>query len=448
MGITEIFGTPKRIADLEKRNAELEDYLYNNFNEVFNEYNESDGVSVDDILKIPVAVQCIELISSSIAQMPVYLYKQNKDGSREEVEDDNRVKLLNVSPNKHTGAYQFKKQIVRDYLIYGGGYSSIEKSDDDGFGFIVDELYYLPKSNLNIRPTKSSYKPNGATFDITSDGDEIQKGKVIETLNADKILRVLKDSKNGNGFQGIGVLKTGKDVFKRAKDEAKFINNIYQRGAFPSGILKTTARLSQTAIDRLRDAWASLYGGSGNNAKTVILEEGMDYKPLSHSPADIQLNETRKNTMSEICTLFGVHESLITTSANKYGSIEQNSLHFLKHTLAPIINAFEDGLNLSLLDETEQSEYFFEFDVEELSRATEKERMESFATGINSGLLTINEARQKLGYNKVTGGDDLLMGLGKVAMDTKTGEKTVFNLGQNITTEDKHNAKSQQPNRT
>ncbi|MED3681826.1 phage portal protein [Bacillus thuringiensis] len=451
MAFTNMFGRSEnrqRIEKLEKRNAELEDYLYNNFEEVFSEYNESNEISVDDILKIPVAVQCIDLISSSIAQMPVYLYKREKDGSRTEIEGDNRVKLLNVSPNKHTGAYQFKKQIVRDYLIHGGGYSSIEKSDDDGFGFTVDELYYLPKSNLNIRPTKSSYKPIGATFDITSDGEGIQKGKVIDTLNENNVLRILKDSKNFDAFQGDGVLKTGQDVFKRALEETKFIRNIYKRGAFPTGVLTTTARLSQIAIDRLRNAWSSLYGGSDNNAKTVILEEGMDYKPLSMKPIDIQLNETRKNTMSEICILFGVPESLITTAANKYGSIEQNSLHFLKHTLAPIINAFEDGLNLSLLDETEHGEYFFEFDVEELSRATEKERVESFATAVNNAILTTNEVRQKLGYDKVTGGDDLLMGLGKVAMNTKTGKKTVFNLGQNITMEDKPNAKSQQPNRT
>jgi len=151
--------------------------------------------------------------------------------------------------------------------------------------------------------------------------------------------------------------------------------------------------------------------------------------------------------MSEICILFGVPESLITTAANKYGSIEQNSLHFLKHTLAPIINAFEDGLNLSLLDETEQGEYFFEFDVEELSRATEKERVESFATAVDGSILTPNEVRQKLGFNKIPGADDLLMSLGKVAIDTKTGKPKVFNTGQGM--EEKNNDKTtQQPNRT
>ncbi|MDA1678653.1 phage portal protein [Bacillus cereus group sp. TH152-1LC] len=433
--------------ELEKRNQELETQLYTNFNDVFKEYNNSIYPTAEKIIKLPVVGQCLDLLSGAIAQMPVYLYKRNKDGSRTEIEDDNRVKLLNTRPNKHTGAYQYKKQLVRDYLLHGGGYSSIEKINEDDFGFDVEELYYLPKSNMNIRTIKSGYKPIGAKFDITSDGDGTQTQNAPETLSEDKVLRVLKDSEDG--FKGIGLLKTGKEIFRQALHEAQFVNGIYERGAFPSGILKTNARLSQISIDRLKDAWNDLYSGSSNNAKTPILEEGMDYKPLQHSPADMQLNESRKNTKSEICNLFGVPESLITTAANKYNSIEQNNLHLLKHTLAPIINAFEDGLNLSLLDETEQDEeYFFEFDVEELSRATEKERIESFVTGVNGAILTINEVRQKLGYDKVTGGDDLLMGLGKVAMNTKTGEKTVFNLGQNITTEDKPNAESEKPNRT
>lgn len=455
MAIRDYLDGPKRVAELEekletrtqefeahtqeleKRNQELQEQLYTNFNEVFTDYTNSIYPTAEKVVQLPVVGQCLDLLSGAIAQMPVYLYKRNKDGSRTEIEDDSRVKLLNVSPSKHIGAYQFKKQLVRDYLLHGGGYSSIEKSDDDGFGFTVDELYYLPKRNLNVRTIKSSYKPIGAKFDITSDGDGTQTKSVLETLNEDKVLRILKDSEDG--FKGIGILETGKEIFRQALHEAQFVNGIFERGAFPSGVLMTNSRLNQDAINRLRESWNNLYSGSGKNAKTAILEEGIDYKPLQHSPADMQLNEARKNTKSEICNLFGVPESLITTAANKYNSIEQNNLHLLKHTLAPIINAFEDGLNISLLDETEREEYFFEFDVEQLSRATEKERIESFVTGVNGAILTINEVRQKLGYDKVTGGDDLLMSQGKVAMNTETGKKTVFNLGQNMTMEDKNN---------
>lgn len=50
---------------------------------------------------------------------------------------------------------------------------------------------------------------------------------------------------------------------------------------------------------------------SSQFSKTVILEEGMDYKALSMNPDEIQMNETMSRTDSKICTLFGVPESMI-----------------------------------------------------------------------------------------------------------------------------------------
>jgi HK97 family phage portal protein len=197
----------------------------------------------------------------------------------------------------------------------------------------------------------------------------------------------------------------------------------------PLGVLKTAGRLSQGAVDRLRQAWADLYGGSKNSAKTVILEEGMEYAPLSMKPTDLQLNDSKSGTNSEICKLFGVPESMITTAANKYGSIEQNQLHFLKHCLAPIIGAIEASVDKSLLLEKEKQEgYFFRFDTSEMLRATEKERVEAVALGLEKGLLTINEARAKLDLPNID--EDVFMwGLQSVLYNPKTGEMKVPNMG-------------------
>jgi HK97 family phage portal protein len=224
-------------------------------------------------------------------------------------------------------------------------------------------------------------------------------------------------------------LEKGEKILQQATDEMEYTYNIFQRGALPLGILKTAARLSQPAIDRLRESWASLYGGAKNSAKTVILEEGMEYSPLSMKPTDLQLNESKSGTNSEICKLFGVPESMITTAANKYGSIEQNNLHFLKHCLAPIIGSFESSADKSLLLETEKQEgYFFRFDTSELLRATEKERVEAVELGLRSGLFTINEARGKLDLPNID--EDVFMwGLQSVLYNPKTGEMKVPNMG-------------------
>lgn len=416
--------------------TELENKLYTNFEGIYQEINNEIPINESNAMQIPIFANCVELISSAIAQMPVWLHKWTDDRkSHSEVDKDPRVILLNKAPNKHTGAYNFKKQIVKDYLIHGGGYGAIEKLKSD-FGFDVEELYYLPRNTLNITTRKNGYKPIGALFDVISDGEGIQTKNVMASLTEENVLRVV-DSKDG--FKGTGVLEKGKKILQRALQEDEYIKRIYLNGAAVRGILSTDARLSKAGVDSLKESFEISFGGYRNGGKTPVLQEGLKFQSISLSPVDLQLNEAKKQTMSEICKLFNVPESMVSSSSNKYNSIEQNNIHFLRYTLAPIINAFEEALNLSLLDETEKERYFFKFDVEELSRATEKERTESFGIAVEKGILTINEARQKLDFNNVTGGDDLFLSLGKVAMNTKTGGKHVFNTGEGGQTEEQTN---------
>ena len=72
------------------------------------------------------------------------------------------------------------------------------------------------------------------------------------------------------------------------------------------------------------------------------------------NPDEMQMNETIDKTESRICKLFGVPESMISAKANKYNTVGQNSLHFLKHTLASILVAIEQSLDRQLLTDTEK----------------------------------------------------------------------------------------------
>jgi HK97 family phage portal protein len=380
-------------------------------------------ITEEQVMKIPTAEACLNLISSTIAQMPIYLYKEHADGSVEKMVDDKRVTLLNHEPNELMNGYNFKKQIVKDYVLHGGAFVSVEK-----LGNTTNELYPLPARNLSItKYIKDGYKIS-ADIKLTSiDGVSVGSPAREVKFKPYELMIALSDSKDG--ITSIGLLQKGEKIFQQASDEMEYTYNIFQRGALPLGLLKSAARLTQPAIDRLRESWAALYGGAKNSAKTVILEEGMDYQPLSMKPSDLQLNESKSGTNTEICKLFGVPESMITTAANKYGSIEQNQLHFLKHCLAPIIGSIEAGADRALLLESEKAEgYFFRFDTSELLRATDKERTEAVALGLEKGLFTINEARAKLDLPSID--EDVFMwGLQSVLFNPETGEMKVPNMG-------------------
>ena len=379
------------------------------------------SITEEKVMKIPTAEACVNLITSSIAQMPIHLYKENVDGSIEKILDDKRISLLNHEPNELLNGYNFKKQIAKDYLLHGGAFVSVEK-----LGNNVEELYPLPAKNIAVtKYVKDGYKIS-ADIKLTMIDGVNTTSKEIK-FKPYELMIALADSKDG--ITSIGLIDKGEKIFQQALDEMEYTYNIFQRGALPLGILKTEGRLTQGAVDRLRESWSQLYGGAKNSAKTVILEEGMDYSPLSMKPNDLQLNDSKSGTNSEICKLFGVPESMISTAANKYGSIEQNNLHFLKHCLAPIIGSIESSVDKSMLLEKEKSEgYFFRFDTSELLRATDKERVESVGLGLEKGLFTINEARAKLDLPAID--EDVFMwGLQNVLFNPSTGEMKVPNMG-------------------
>lgn len=378
-------------------------------------------VSEEQALKVPAVAASLDLITSSIARLPIYLYQENEKNEITRL-SDRRIKLLNNEPNELTNGYNFKKQIVKDYLLHGTSYTKIERARND-----VISLYNLPIKDVSVtKYLKDGYKYS-AKVNLNYGESYVNRRK---EFYPEELLIVLKDSYDG--ISSSGILKNNSDIIQLALDEIEYSTGILKNGALPIGILKSTSRLTEPVIERLRNSWSTLYSGSKNSGKTIILEEGLEYKPISLNPNEMDLTNSKKSTLSEIARIFNVPESMINSNANKYASNEQNNIQFLQYCIAPIITAIEASLNKSLLLETEKMNgYYFRFDTSEILRTTEKEKVETAAAGMKGGLLSINEARAKLDL-KALDEDYFLWGLGDIFFNSKTGEITIPNLGKTI----------------
>lgn len=378
---------------------------------------QSKPVNEIEILKIPTVQKCVEMISGTIAQLPIYLYKEDENGEIVKVNDD-RDFILNNEPNEYQNAYTVKKKIVKDYLLHGVSYSAIEKRGNE-----IVELYPLKSTGMTLTKYYKGYKVSKADFDYSDQGDNVK-------FKPHELLIVLKDSQDG--LTSKGVLDYGMELFKICYGETEYSQNIFKNGALPLGILETEGRLNETTVQRLRNSWNTLYSGMKNAGKTVILEEGLKYKPVSLNPNDIQLTQNRQENISEICKLFNMPEYMVNPTASKYASVEQNNIHFLQYCLSPILNAIESALNKSLLLEDEKREgYFFEFDTSEILRTTEKEKYDAVKTGLDSGVLSINEARYKLNLKAIN--DDIMKwSLGNVLYYPKDGKLVVPNTSVGV----------------
>jgi phage portal protein BeeE len=85
-----------------------------------------EAITREEALTLPAVSGAVDFISSTIASMPVKLYRE-KNGKVEELTKDERVKLLNTDTGDTLDGYQMKKAVIEDYLLGKGGHIYIDK---------------------------------------------------------------------------------------------------------------------------------------------------------------------------------------------------------------------------------------------------------------------------------------------------------------------------------
>jgi phage portal protein BeeE len=84
------------------------------------------SVTKEQALNIPAFTACLELISMTVASLPIRLYSQT--GETTKIEEDNRTTLLNDDTNDLLNGFELKKAMVEDSLLRGGGYTYIRRA--------------------------------------------------------------------------------------------------------------------------------------------------------------------------------------------------------------------------------------------------------------------------------------------------------------------------------
>lgn len=325
-------------------------------------------------LKIPAVKSAIELIGSSISQLPINLLIEEDLGITR-VEDE-RSFMINQEPNLHDNGQVIKKKIVQDYLLHGKCYLYVRNG----------KLFHLEAKNIQVEK-------------YTDDGFTLGERKFIYHGNKDVVLYEHEVIVIDSGTNGL--LVDAGIIFNTAFEQMTYQHSVMRNGGLPLGLLKATSRLTETVIGRLRNSFNDMYSGSKNAGKTLILEEGLDYQALGLKPDEVGLHESNKHIISEIARVFNVPQSMIDSSANKYASLDQNTEQYLKTTLTPIISAIEESFDRKLLTRQEKmSGYFFRFDTSELMRTTEEMKVKTTAEAFQKGLISFNQAAYRLDLPK------------------------------------------------
>jgi len=351
-----------------------------------------EAISREDALTLPAVSGAVDFISSTIASMPIKLYKYKK-GHIEEADGDPRVKMLNTDTGDTLDGYQMKKALIEDYLLSKGGYCYIEREGNE-----VTALKYIPCDWVCIVRDPD---PLNKWFNIYVYDQKFEPHDFI------KLLRNTKD-----GASGVGVCEEVSKALETAFNMLKYQLMLVKSGGNKKGFIKSNRKLGQQEIDILKAAWANLYANDRSNV--VVLNNGLEFQEASNTSVEMQLNENKKTLTDEINNIFHISDDYYET---------------FKTAIYPIIKAFETALNRDLLLEKEKGKYFFEFDVKEIIRANIKERYEAYKIAKEIGLKTLNELRRDENLNDIEGLDVVDFGLGSVLYDINTHTYYTPNTG-------------------
>ena len=351
-----------------------------------------EAITREQALTLPAVSGAVDFISSTIASMPVKLYKVKK-GKIEEQANDPRATMLNVDTGDTLNGYQLKKALVEDYLLGKGGYCWIERERND-----VVALKYIPEEFISIYKDPN---PLDKWFTIFCYDNEFKPHEFI------KLLRNTKD-----GASGVGLCSEVSKALETAYNMLKYQLMLVKGGGNKKGFIKSQKKLGQEEIDLLKAAWANLYANDQSNV--VVLNNGLEFQEASNTSVEMQLNESKKTLQTEIDKIFHISDDYYET---------------FKTAIYPIVKAFETELNRVLLLEKEKGKYFFEFDVKEIIRANIKERYEAYKIAKEIGLKTLNELRRDENLNDIEGLDVVDFGLGSVLYDVNTKQYYTPNTG-------------------
>ena len=192
-------------------------------------------------------------------------------------------------------------------------------------------------------------------------------------------------------------------------------NALLHNGARPSGALvydprdKTTSdRLKPDQFDRLKTQMEEQYQGAGNAGRPMLLEGGLRWEQMGLSPIDLDFLNAKNTSSRDISLAFGVPPQLLGIPGDStFSNYQEARLALWEETVIPLLKHLRDELNLWLAPMFGAGlELDFDLDDVPALALRRQARMEAFD---KVSFLTVNEKRESAGWDKVDGGDVVLV---------------------------------------
>ena len=347
------------------------------------------GITVTDstALALSTVWACVRAIADPIGFLPLHVYRRRPDGGRQRAPRHEAYYLLHDSPWKNITAVQFRSTLQAHVLLRGNGFARIWRRSGSG------QLYGL-----------EILDPDRMRLVIDDDGEmhyEYASRRGVLRLGIDEVLHLRGLSHDG--LWGYSVITQARQALGLAAALESYGARFFASGGRLPYLLRHPGNFrSEQEFEQFRARWKEAYGSTDTWHTPAVLTGGLEYVPIGIKMEDAQFLNSRQFQVQEICRWFRVSPHLVADlSRATFSNIEHLGIEFLTQTLSYWLEVWEQEINLKLLGPG----HYAEFDVNALVRGAFESRMRGYATQLQNGIISINEARALENLNPIPGGD-------------------------------------------
>ena len=272
----------------------------------------------------PVGFRSVKLIAEAAAALPLVI----QDAERRY--DTHPLMALLARPNGAQGRAELLEALYAQLLLSGNGY--IEAVGGDA-GLPV-ELHVLRSDRMSVVPGADGWP---VAYEYAVGGRKHR----FDASGASPICHIknFHPQDDHYGFSPMQAAAMAMDVHNSA---SRWSKALLDNAARPSGAIiykgaEGQGKLSEDQYDRLVNEMESHHQGARNAGRPMLLEGGLDWKPMGFSPSDMEFQQTKESAAREIALAFGVPPMLIGIQGDAtYANYQEAHRAFYRLTVLPL----------------------------------------------------------------------------------------------------------------
>lgn len=336
------------------------------------------GERIDEFTALGVSsvLGAVSLLADSVASMSLRCFVIDKEGKRKM----QPLPTVLADPDPESNTYEFIHQIVASMALHGNAYIKIDR-DRRG-----EMLGLIP-----LHPYQMQVLPNGE-----------QTGRMYlhlgNEMSSEDMIH-LRWFTPPQSLVGISPLNQARNLVGLSIAMDRHLAQFYGEGGTPSSVLETDQKLTLDQARIIQGTWEATHR---RHRRPAVLSDGLKWRPITTSAADNDMIATREQLIRDIARIFRIPDHLIGAmgGSQTYQNVEQASINFLTHTIAPWIRRIEIGMSKILDKGTDVA-----FDTSSILRTDALTRSRVNLINVQMGARTPNEVRQIEGLEPFEGGD-------------------------------------------